>query len=234
MKYVTDILLLDVVGFSRLSSERQLSTAMVITEKLQWTMSLLANQTFREDHELVVDFVPTGDGFYIILNPALAGYGVLLAPSLRSTLLLASRKAGNLYSGVHAAVHLGEALPFTDIRGQRNFVGDGLNDCARLLCAKQEMSPTSGIPEDDNFVVVSLRAWDQFEKTYLRSQEIKEFLDVLRFKWSETFTFKDKHRKEHTARFIESHRLCVVKPPPPADLKERMRTFAESIMKGKA
>jgi hypothetical protein len=227
--YSTDILLLDVVGFSKLSNDKQLATAIVITKKLEETIGLLVTQAFLEQNEVVLGFIPTGDGFYIILHPSFAGYGVFLAISLRSSLLLAAKRANNLFSGIRTAVHLGDAFPFKDITGKNNFVGDGLNDCARLLCAKSNQSPTSGIPEDVNYVVVSESAYHQFEKSHPLSEDMKAWFGTIRFKKSDYFSIEDKHGKKHVGCFIECSRHIAIKPPPPSDIKERMERFRQEF-----
>lgn len=227
--YVTDILLFDIVGFSKLSNDDQFITASIITEKLKETTGILMSQTFLERHEVVLGFIPTGDGFYVILQPEFAGYGVFLAISVRSSILLASKQMDNLFTGVKSAVHLGYAILFTDITGNENYVGDGLNDCARLLCASVEKSPTEGIPTDENYIIVSTSAYDQFEKVYPQSDQILSFFNAIDFGKSDRFSIVDKHGKEHHAYFIECSRHVAIKPPPPPDLNRRMQQFLQRL-----
>ncbi|MGA2678521.1 MAG: hypothetical protein ABSF37_04360 [Sedimentisphaerales bacterium] len=233
--YRTDILLLDVVGFSKLPNDKQLATAIVITKELKETIGLLTRLTFVQKDEVVLGFIPTGDGFYVILHPAFAGYGIFLAISLRSSLLLAAKRAKNLFSGIKTAVHLGDAFPFEDITGKTNFVGDGLNDCARILNAKADQCPAPKIPEDDNYVVISESAYNQFEITYPVSEDNKiskdnkVFLNTIGFKKSDFFKITDKHKKVHVACFIECSRHVAIQPPPPPDIKERMERFRQKL-----
>lgn len=227
--YKTDILLFDIVQFSKLPNEKQLATAMVITEKLKETVGILVNQAFLQQNEVLCGFIPTGDGFYIILQPEFAGYGIFLAISLRSSLLLASKQAKDLFSGVRAAVHMGDAFPFKDINGRDNFVGDGLNDCARLLCKRPDPNPTAGIPADQNYVVASEAAYNQFEETYPPSKNLEAFFNSISFKKGDYFDFPDKYEKKHKACFVECSRYVAIKPPPPPDMKERMTQLAERL-----
>lgn len=227
--YKTDILLMDVVGFSCLPNEKQLATAMVITEKLKETIGLLVNQALLDQPEVVLGFVPTGDGFYVILQPEFAGYGVFLAASLRSSLLLASKKSGVLFAGIRTAVHLGDALPFVDITTKRNFVGHGLNECAQFLEATPQQSPTEGIPEDSNYLIVSEPAWAWFGKAYPASEQMEEFFGTIKFRWSESFMVVGKHGREHEVRFVECSRHMAIKPPAPADIDQRVERFLSRI-----
>ncbi len=226
--YVTDILLVDVVGFAKLTTLQQHATAVIMTNKLQEMTRILVGQAFRELHEVVLGSIPTGDGFYVLLHHEIAGYGVLLAISLRSALLLASKQADNLFTGVRMSVHLGEAIPFTDITGRKNYVGDGLNVCARLLKAKPSQSPDAGIPQDDNYIVVSETAHAWFEKSYPRDEKMQDFLKAIHYKKGGLFEIRDKHGATHKAHFIECSRYVAIKPPPPADIKERLKRLVES------
>ena len=226
--YVTDILLVDIVGFSTLSTKDQYKTAIVMTQNLKETVSILTGQSFREEREVILGFIPTGDGFYVLLHPEMAGYGLFLGLSLRSSILLASKRAGNLFKGVRVSVHLGETVPFRDITGQENYIGDGLNDAARLLKAQTSQSPDVGIPTDDNFIIISEEAYAQFEKAYPATLQMKQFLQTIQYKRGNLFEIIDKHGKTHRACFVECSRFVAVKPLPPPDLHERLKRIAEN------
>ncbi len=68
------------------------------------------------------------------------------------------RNATTVPLSLRIAVNQGEVAPFRDLLGHANYVGDGLNDCARLLSAKPVQSPNKGIPRDANYIVVSDQA----------------------------------------------------------------------------
>src|SRR5205085_11119302 len=113
-------------------------------------------------------FISTGDGFYVILNPDMQGHGVLLGLSLRNYLLWMSSNMNDLYRGVRVAINHGEVLPFIDMNGCKNYVGDGLNDCSLLLEAhkgdgKEFVNDFCG---DLNYVVASESAYSVFVKMY--------------------------------------------------------------------
>jgi len=226
--YVTDIVLADIIGFSKLSTERQFLVACAITGSLRKLLGILSAGTLQKESELVVGFVSTGDGFYVILHPAVSGYGIFLALSLRSSLLLENRNLGDLYEGVRIGAHFGEAAPFEDVCGKANFVGDGMNTCARLLGAKVTESPTIGIPIDENYVAVSAAAYEQFLQLFPQCPQMREFLSAISFAKSEPFRITDKHADEHQAMFVECNRLVAVNPPRPADIDERIRSIGRT------
>ena len=220
-KHVTDIILFDLVGYSLLSDEDQYTTIYLINEKLNDFLRLLYGQSFLNTEEVVLGFAPTGDGAYIILNHTIAGYGLFLAISLRTTLLQLKCQANDLFTGVRAAIHFGAAIPIEDLTGNKNFVGTGLNDCARLLSIDKETIAGQQHIKDENYIVISSSALHEFRDKY-SGKKMDEFLKVIEFEIGEEIIFKDKHGKEHKTYFVESSRHVAVTPPKPKDIEKRM------------
>lgn len=228
-EFVTDILLVDLIGFSKLSNEDQYKTAVIMTNNLKEMMSILVGQAFLEEQEVVLAYIPTGDGFYVLLRPELAGYGIFLAISLRNALLVASKREGGLFCGVKISVHQGEAIPFTDITDSNNYVGHGLNDCKRLQeGANRIRSPKYNKPADNNYIIVSDAAYNWFEKAYPQTANFRRYLESIHFEKGEEFEINDKHGIKHRAQFIECSRFVGIKPPPPSDIKERLKRIANN------
>lgn len=228
----TDIILADIVGFSELSDHDQQTVAQTFTGELQRTADVLAWGGHRETTELILAFVPTGDGFYVLLQPLLLGYGLFFAASLRSALLVANERAGGVSTGVRLAVHCGDVHPFHDITGRLNFVGEAMNRCARLLAASPADSPDADVPDDDSYIIASPDAIASYEMAYPKSDSLDEFLALVRFRMSAEFIVVDKHGKTHRGRFVELSRHIALNPPPPADLARRLTELAARIPQG--
>jgi len=211
--YVTDIVLVDINGYGVLSTELQLTSVLYITSQLNEGFSFLLSQVNRQENEIVLGFIPTGDGFYVILRPPLAGYGVLLAITLRAILLMKRSGQKLPFSGVRLAVHNGELAPFTDIVGKTNFVGEGLNSCARLLSARIEDSPDPSIPTDENSIVVSDSAYHRFQALCGDDTEMKDFLSSMQYKETDWFEIMDKHGNVRRVRFVEASHSAAIELP---------------------
>ncbi len=222
--HVTDIILFDIVGYSCLSDEDQYLSIYFISKKLNEFLGILFGQSFTKTEEAVLGFIPTGDGAYIILNHKLAGYGLFMAISLRSSLLQLKNQTNALFSGLRTAVHNGTVIPIQDITNNQNFVGSGLNDCSRLYCIDKEIIGKQNHLIDDNYIVVSSNALSNFHKTY-PSEVTKEFLGTIKFEVGEEIIFQDKHKKEHKAHFVECNRHVAVTPPKPVDGTENIDTI---------
>jgi hypothetical protein len=207
----TGIILLDIIGFSQLDDGQQLKAANLITNSTKTLVPILAAASLRSA-DFIVAFIPTGDGFYIVLHEELKETALLLGLSVRTAALKENARTNGPMKGVRVAVHRGTLSPFTDINGHANYVGSGLNDCARLHGASIEKSSTKGIPGDESFVVASVSALASCRSRY--PNYVKE-LEYAKYAESDEFTITDKHGGTHRARFVECSRSVAFKIPPP-------------------
>jgi hypothetical protein len=211
LKITTDIILIDIVGYSLLTNEEQLYTVEVINTDLSKWIHFMAELTNLRKEEVLLGFIPTGDGMYLLLNPIICGYGIPLALSIRNYLIYTSKELmKSLYQGVRAGVNMGTVLSFDDVNGNRNYVGSGLNDCARLLSIKNE--DAIKFCGDTNYVVVSESAYFWFRKLF-SGDDAESFLSSMEFKMSEQIQITDKHTNVHNAYLIEVSRYVGIQPP---------------------
>ena len=172
--FSTEVILVDIEKFSLMSAENQVAAAVVANGELEKFLSISSGQSAVAIDEVVIGFVPTGDGFYVVLHPRLVGYGPILGLSLRALLLVASRRCGNLFQGIQIGVHFGELSQFEDITERQNFVGPVMNSCARLLKADTSKAPEGFLP-DNNFVFCSKASIEHFTTRYSYSTEDSYF-----------------------------------------------------------
>jgi len=232
---VTETILLDIRGYSRRPNPEQLEIVVALTDRLRQMIALLTNLGRINVRELAVDpliigYVPTGDGAYVVLNPLYGGYGILLGAALRNDLVLINRKlGGRLYDGVRVAVHCGPCLAYVDITGRVNFAGEGMNDCARILQA----GDAPGFPPaftDEDFVVASSAALACFDGLYYARTNTAQ-RQLLQHRRSGPFTVSDKHGRRHEVHLIEMRRNMALQPFKPVvklseDKRELMREIA--------
>ncbi len=152
---------------------------------------------------MIEGIVPTGDGFYCILNPRLKGYGLILGLNFIYFSEEISKR-NKKFSGVKVAVHTGEVYSFTDILGHTNYVGDGLNDCARYLQIKN-VSPSA--------VIASKDAFDAFEKFLKVHPDFKKLMIAREFKRSSLQEFEDKHGKIRATYLVWLRHSGIINPP---------------------
>ena len=78
LEITTDIILIDIVGYSLLSDEEQLLAVDVVNTYLSKQILFMAELMNLRKEEVVIGFIPTGDGMYILLNHQVCGYGIML------------------------------------------------------------------------------------------------------------------------------------------------------------
>lgn len=199
----TDIVLVDIINFSRLESSQQLEIITFLTKSFTKMIDKMLTNSNMTLSKLILGFISTGDGFFCILNPRLKGYGTILGLSFNHF----SDQISNKYpyfEGIKVAVHCGKINEFRDILGNQNFIGDGLNDCSRYLDIKNYTIST---------VIVSDAALDSF-KTFLDfNQDFAVLLSQREFKRSSVYKFHDKHGKEKEGYLVWLRKAGIINPP---------------------
>lgn len=218
-----DIVLIDIIGFSKLDDPLQYRVIVELTEQIKHLLSLHSSLTLRSANELIIHYIPTGDGAYFLINPILNGYGVFLALSLRNYILSVKKHSKYNFIGIRAACNHGIVMPFDDISGNTNYVGSGLNDCFRILRPiKQDVDRFFEKNGDSNFVVCSSAAIECFRSAYSSFLSSEDIVDY-DFSISDPLSIKDKHGRSHQSHFVEMNRNILPNPPLPGDIESRLR-----------
>lgn len=201
----TDIVLVDIIDFSRLNmdEQREIITYLSLTyKKMILKMSLASGIPLEK---MVQGIIPTGDGFYCILHPGLRGFGPILGLSfIHFSDLIA--KEYPYFRGIRVAVHTGKVHTFEDILGNQNFVGHGLNECARYIELKNLIIST---------VVVSDDAYDALNDFLLIHPDFHDLLKRCEFRHSSLHSFRDKHNIERHGYLIWMRKGAIIPPPKP-------------------
>jgi len=201
--HTTDIILVDIINFSQLESKQQLEIINFLTSSYsKMVETMLANSQMKLSH-LMLGFISTGDGFYCILNPRMKGFGAILGLSFNHFSEYIALKYP-YFRGIRVAVHTGEVYGFVDILGNKNYVGDGLNECARYIEIKNYTIST---------VVISDTAYASFQKFLKRYPDFRVLLVEHQFKRSPQFGFYDKHGTLHHGYLIWLRRGGIINPP---------------------
>jgi hypothetical protein len=222
----TEMVLVDIVGFSKLDAEDQYRTALLINVELEKMASVSASLGAMQMDELFLGFVPTGDGFYVVLNPSQTGYGVLFGSSLRTALLRSAQRNRNPYSGVRVSTHFGRLYGFFDITGRRNFVGPAMNECARMIHISADRAP-KGFLTDSNFVFSSRTSIIAFQHKFKDSEHLRQ----MGYRRSDWMIYTDKHEIAHEGAFVEISRDFDWMPLEPEDYEQRVQAKMEEMLK---
>lgn len=199
----TDIVLIDIINFSKLTDMQQLEIITFLTKSYKKMIEKMLFNSNLTLSKLIHGFISTGDGFYCILNPRLKGYGTILGISFNHFSDQIAKKF-SYFEGVRIAVHTGGVHSFIDILGHQNYIGNGLNDCSRYLEFKNFTIST---------VMVSDTAFSSLKGFLQRHKDFEKLLIEREFKHSKTYIFHDKHHKEKKGCLVWLRKSGIINPP---------------------
>ena len=199
----TDIVLTDIIDFSKLDSLQQLEIINFVTVTYKKMMLQMLSNSGMPLEKFVLGLISTGDGFYCILNPRLKGYGIILGLSFNHLSEQISKKF-RYFKGMRIAVHTGDIYEFTDILGHTNYIGAGLNDCARYLELKSFSIST---------VMASDSAYESLKRFLSIFKDFDTLLVKKGFKHSEMYSFRDKHYHEKKGTIVWLREPGIINPP---------------------
>lgn len=200
---VTDIVLVDIINFSMLTSPQQLEIINFLTKSYRKMIEKLLSDSNISLNTMLLGLISTGDGFYCILNPRIKGYGAILGLSFNHFSDQISKRYP-YFEGIRIAVHTGQVNEFVDILGNKNYIGDGLNDCSRFLELKNFTIST---------VMVSEAAYENLKLFLILHKDFETLLTQRGFKYSNYYMFEDKHGNEKRGRLVWLRNAGIINPP---------------------
>ncbi|MGD9969705.1 MAG: hypothetical protein AB7S65_04560 [Sulfuricurvum sp.] len=204
----TDIVLIDIIDFSRLNMGEQLEIISYLSLTYKKMIRKMLKTSGIPMEKMLQGIIPTGDGFYCILHPSLKGFGPILGLSfIHFSDLIA--KEYPYFRGIRVAVHTGKVYTFEDILGHQNFVGDGLNECARYIEIKNLIIST---------VMISDSAFESLNDFLFSHSDFHVLLKKCEFRYSSMHSFVDKHGIKRHGYLIWMRKGAIIPPPKPPHL----------------
>lgn len=192
------IILIDVKGFSTKDTYDQINIVNYLYAIISY---VLAVSNYRSKGRPTI--VTTGDGCYIIYPSYEAPVIPLMAINYRNAYSLAPGKTSHtlrsLYNeDIRICCHIGPAIQLRDITGNVNFIGEGMNDCARLGNVRSSQYSDY---DEKNDIIVSDKAHNTLMQFRKKSCPLAP--------WPFNFkagginqTYADKHGKEHHFKIV--------------------------------
>ena len=199
----TDIILVDIIGFSKLEPYQQLEIIQYTTNIYIKMINKMLDKSDMVLNDFISGYIATGDGFFCILNPNIKGYGTILGLNFTFLSDHISKKY-SYFEGIRVAVHTGEICQFKDILGHKNYIGDGLNDCVRYLEVKNFSIST---------VMISDKAYHYLKKFLTINEDFNLLLIKHGFKHSVMHEFRDKHSNIKRGCFVWLRELGIMDLP---------------------
>lgn len=199
----TDIVLIDIIDFSRLEMSKQLELITFLSQSYKKMIQKMLENSEIPLEKMLQGIIPTGDGFYCILHPNLRGFGPILGLSFIHFSDFISKEYP-YFKGIRVAVHTGKVHRFEDILGHDNFVGDGLNECARYVEIKNLVA---------NTVFISDTAFASLQTFLNEHHDFSDLLKKCEFRHSALHTFRDKHEIKRNGYLIWMRQGGIIPPP---------------------
>jgi hypothetical protein len=212
----TDIVLIDIIDFSRLPMSKQLELITFLSLSYKKMIQKMLENSGIPLEKMLQGIIPTGDGFYCVLHPNLKGFGSILGLSFIHFSDFISKEYP-YFQGIRVAVHTGKVHRFEDILGQNNFVGDGLNECARYVEIKNLVA---------NTVFISDSAYSSLHTFLDEHEDFSQLLTKCEFRHSALHTFHDKHEIARHGYLIWMRQGGIIPPPKQDWLTNTRRTRA--------
>lgn len=131
------IILIDIVGFSKSSTRDQVYK---IYQFQHYLLGKVLTDKFSFSNKInVFNFVPTGDGCYIVADQCEPQSALEFLVTLISGFKKLKDKNDNSALAVRVSALLGDCVPFIDMAHHKNYIGEGMNEASRILSGGQKV-----------------------------------------------------------------------------------------------
>lgn len=196
------IILIDIVGFSKSSTRQQVYDIYFFQKFL--ISQLIANKLDFSKQIKIVHFIPTGDGCYIIAedcNPEVA-LNFLIELIARYK---AIQKDSENPRSLRVSAEIGNVVPFIDMAKHLNFIGEGMNEAARILAYGQKALEEKFMEENAEAPLENSKLYSR-NSLYL-SDAFKNVISNFEKQCERVVTFSqvpDKHGKKRNITVLQN------------------------------
>lgn len=196
------IILIDIVGFSKSSTREQVYNIYLFQRYLGYKV-LTSNFSFSRKIR-INQFIPTGDGCYIVADKCEPSYALNFLTTFISG-FKELQDSNNKSLSVRVSALLGECVQFLDIAKHINFVGEGMNEASRILSGGQKSLEDLFIKNHNDCDTLDAKRFSR-NSLYL-GDNLCENLENFKNNCDEIFYFKDvldKHGKKRNVTVLQN------------------------------
>ena len=129
------IILVDIVDYSKSDSQTQFANIVIFQNYLR--MFLFSNSFSFKKKIRIQNFVPTGDGCYMLADKCDAktalDFLILMISGFESL-----KDYNDKSLSIRVSANFGDCIPFLDLANHQNFLGEGMNEASRILTYGQQ------------------------------------------------------------------------------------------------
>lgn len=124
------VILIDIVGFSKGTTRQQVYKIYGFQHYV--LKKVLSNRINFESRIKIDQFIPTGDGCYIVADECDSQIALDFLVTLVSGFQYLQKDGEDPWA-LRASAIFGECVPFLDLAHHKNYIGEGMNEAARIL-----------------------------------------------------------------------------------------------------
>lgn len=195
------IILIDIVGFSKGTTREQVYKIYAFQHYV--FKKVLSNRFSFENRIKIDQFIPTGDGCYIVADECPPDTALEFLITLVSGFQYLQTDDENPWA-LRASADFGECVPFLDLARHKNYIGEGMNEAARILSYGQSILEQKY--REDNPEAQPIQAKLFSRNTLYAGDSLSEHLENYQTKETKLFHFKnipDKHGKTRNITILQ-------------------------------
>lgn len=170
------IILIDIVGFSKSTTREQVNNIYLFQRYLLG--NILNNHLGFKNRIRISQFIPTGDGCYIVADECDAETALDFLTTLVGGFNQLKDEEENPLA-LRASALIGSCVPFMDIAKHKNYIGEGMNEAARILSGGQSYLEKKFAKENPDASVLDAKMYSR-NSLYLGDSligPVKEYKD---------------------------------------------------------
>lgn len=199
------IILIDIVGFSKSSTRQQVYDIYLFQRFLisQILCSKITDKFDFEKHIHISNFIPTGDGCYIVAEEC--------EPEAALNFLITLLKGYNFIQQdeiyprtLRISAEIGYCVPFIDIAKHKNYIGEGMNEAARILSYGQKVLEEKFMKENSECSIEQIKAFSR--NTLYLSDCFAPYIQEYQNNCKNIYNFfdvEDKHGKKRNVNVMQ-------------------------------
>lgn len=141
------VILIDIVGFSKGTTKQQVYKIYAFQHYV--LKNVLSNRFSFGNRIKINQFIPTGDGCYIVADECDEEVALDFLVTLVSGFQYVKKDEEYPWA-LRASALFGECVPFLDLAHHKNYIGEGMNEAARILSYGQAALEKEFLKENPN------------------------------------------------------------------------------------
>lgn len=152
------IILIDIVGFSKSSTREQVNNIYLFQRYL--VGNILNNHLGFSRRIHISQFIPTGDGCYIVADECDPETALDFLVTLTGG-FSQMKDDDEKPLALRASALIGSCVPFIDIAKHKNYIGEGMNEAARILSGGQQALENKFAKENPDASVLDAKIYSR-------------------------------------------------------------------------